>query len=70
MHTQTAYERRKQLTGPELERLEAALVDEIGRYLEAIRGYSPAKMERHGVPFLRKLEAKLARVRELRTAQG
>ena len=59
MHTQTAYERRETLTDNELERLRFALVDEVERYLDCIRGYSTEKMETYGKPYLEKLQARV-----------
>lgn len=65
MHTSTAYERREMLSANELLRLKQALQDEILKYREVIRGYSPEKMERYGTPHLNTLEARVSEVERL-----
>ena len=62
MHSITAYERRATLNVDQLRRLKAQLVDEVERYRIAIRGYSPDKMAQHGMPYLTKLEARVAEI--------
>lgn len=66
MHIETAWARRRELNELQLERLEAQLNDEIARYRDAIRGYTPEKMAKYGQPFLDGLEARLEEVRQLR----
>lgn len=70
MHNETAYERRATLSLNQLERLRAQLVDEVEKYREAIRGYSPDKMARHGAPHLAGLEARVAEVESLIAAKS
>ena len=70
MHVLTAYERRETLSTNELERLKAALVDEVERYRDAIRGYSPEKMAKHGRPFLTKLESRVIEIERLLSSRG
>jgi hypothetical protein len=65
MHTSTAYAHRETLSPDELLRLKQALVDEISRYREAIRGYSPEKMERYGKPHLTTLEERVSELDRL-----
>ena len=59
MHTQTAYERRENLSENELVRLKSALIDEVERYTVGIRGYDEDKMTRYGEPFLRRLQERV-----------
>lgn len=70
MHVMTAYERREALSDDDLVRLQAALADEVERYRVAIQGYSPDKMREHGVPFLAKLEERVAEVNRILTSRG
>lgn len=65
MFIENAYERRATLSDAELERLLAALKDEVERYRYAIRNYPPDRMERYGRPFLVKLEDRVDMVRRL-----
>lgn len=65
MHTTTAYERRDRLSDNDLARLKSALVGELHRYQEAIRGYNAEKMLQFGEPYLRKLEARVDVVSDL-----
>jgi len=46
------------------------LVDQVKRYEDAIRGYSPEKMEKHGKPFLAGLLEKVADVDATIAARG
>lgn len=62
MFIERAYAEREKLSDHDLERLRAGLVDQVRRYEDAIRGYSPAKMEQHGQPFLASLRQKVADV--------
>jgi hypothetical protein len=65
MYIQNAYARRATLSDVELERLLAALHDEVERYRHSIRNYAPERMERHGTPFLAKLEERVHDVERL-----
>jgi len=62
MHVERAYRERESLSDRELERLRASLVDQVQRYEDAIRDYSPDKMENPGQPFLVRLRQKVADV--------
>jgi hypothetical protein len=62
MHIERAYEERTSLSDRDLERLRASLVDQVQRYEDAVRGYSPTKMETYGRPFLAGLRQKVADV--------
>ena len=70
MHVERAYAERESLSDSDLERLRASLVDQVQRYKEAIRGYSPDKMEKHGQPFLTGLYQKVADVDATIAARG
>jgi hypothetical protein len=70
MHTSTAYARRDTLSVDELLRLKQALLDEVLRYREAIRGYSPEKMEQFGKPHLTTLEGRVSEVDRLLASHG
>lgn len=65
MFALNAYERRDSLSDNELERLLAALKDEAERYRYTIRNYPPDRMERHGKPFLARLEERVETVERL-----
>jgi hypothetical protein len=65
VHIQTAFTRRETLSDHELDRLKVALVGEVERYREAIRGYSPEKMAKYGEPFLMKLQGRVDEVERL-----
>ena len=65
MHSSTAYERRETLSTNELARLESALMVEVERYKDAIRGYDAEKMQRFGKPFLRTLQERVDVVTDL-----
>lgn len=62
MHVERAYIERDSLSDHDLERLRVSLVDQVQRYEDAIRNYSPEKMEKHGRPFLARLRQKVADV--------
>jgi len=62
MHVERAYIERDSLSDHDLERLRASLVDQVQRYEDAIRGYSPDKMQKYGQPFLARLRQKVADV--------
>jgi hypothetical protein len=70
MHIITAYERREKLSSDDLVRLKSALLGEVDRYRVSIRGYSAEKMQRHGTPFLSKLQARVEEVDRLLTLRG
>ena len=59
-----AYKKRSSLTDRDLERLEAAIRDEIERYSYSIRNYPAERMDTYGKPFLASLERRLIAVRE------
>lgn len=65
-----AYDRRESLSDADLERLLAALKDEAERYRVSIRNYPPERMERHGKPFLAKLEERVDNVQRLITERA
>jgi len=65
MFIENAYARRDSLSDAEMERLLAALKDEVGRYRYAIRNYPRDRMERYGKPFLARLEERVAEVQSL-----
>ncbi len=60
-----AYQRRESLSDSELERLLAALTDQVKQYRYAIRNYPPDRMERYGQPFLDDLEERVRVVTHL-----
>ncbi len=65
MHVTTAYHRREELTDKELQWLHTALQEEAESYRFGIRNYPPDRMEKYGVPYLAKLEAKVAAVESI-----
>jgi preprotein translocase subunit SecA len=65
MHIERAYAERESLTDRDLERLRAALVDQVERYRDTIRNYSPDRMAEHGKPFLDRLQDKVTTVDQL-----
>ena len=65
MFVLNAYDRRDNLSDNELGRLLAALKDEAERYRYTIRNYPPDRMERHGKPFLARLEERVENVERL-----
>jgi len=70
MFIERAYAERESLSDRDLERLRASLVDQVQRYEDAVRGYSPDKMEKHGRPFLARLHQKVADVDAIMGARG
>jgi len=70
MFIERAYVERDSLSDGDLERLRASLVDQVQRYEDAIRGYLPDKMEKHGRPFLSRLLRKVADVDATIAARG
>ncbi|HUE78709.1 MAG TPA: hypothetical protein VMN38_03670 [Sphingomicrobium sp.] len=65
MYIENAYLRRESLSDRDLERLHTALKDETDRYRYTIRNYPSDRLEKYGLPFLQKLEAKVADVERL-----
>jgi hypothetical protein len=65
MFIENAYERRTSLSDRDLERLLSALKDEAERYRYAIRNYPPDGLEKHGLPFLAAIEAKVTEIERL-----
>lgn len=65
MFIQNAYTQRDGLSDAELERLLAALKDEVDRYRYAIRNYPAERLERHGKPFLATLQERVDEVQRL-----
>lgn len=70
MFLERAYSERASLSDRDLDRLLAGLRDEEERYRFAIRNYPPDRMERHGKPFLAKLEERVAEVQRLVEARS
>jgi len=70
MFIERAYAKREGLSDRDLDRLRASLVDQVQRYEDAIRGYSPQKMEKQGQPFLAGLRQKIADVDATMAARG
>jgi hypothetical protein len=70
MFIERAYAEREGLSDRDLERLRASLVDQVERYEDAIRGYSPEKLKKHGQPFLAVLRQKVADVDATVAARG
>ena len=62
MFIERSYVEREGLSDKDLERLRVSLVDQVQRYEDAIRGYSPEKMKEHGQSFLGNLRKKVADV--------
>lgn len=65
MFIENAYTRREGLSDAELDRLLAALKDEVERYRYVIRNYPADRMEQHGKPLLAKLERRVDEVQRL-----
>ena len=65
MYIENAYTQREQLSDRDLGRLLAALRDEAERYRHTIRNYPAVRMERHGKPYLAKIERRVAEVERL-----
>jgi hypothetical protein len=53
------------LSDNDLARLQSALIDEVERYQDTIRGYDAQKMQQHGEPFLHKLQERVEVVSDL-----
>lgn len=70
MYIDKAYDQREDLSDRDLERLLIALRDEVGRYRYTIRNYPPDRMEKHGKPFLAKLEERVAVVKRVVESRG
>lgn len=62
MFIERAYTERENLSDRDLERLRAALADQVRRYEYTIRNYPPDRLEKHGQPFLSGLLEKVAHV--------
>ena len=60
MWVKRAYQKRETLSDRDLGGLRADLANQILRYQEAIRGYSPKKMAQFGKPIVSRLQGKLA----------
>ena len=60
MWVERAYEERERLSDRDLGGLRSDLTDQVLRYRDAIRGYSPEEMAKHGTPYLNRLLDKLA----------
>lgn len=56
MHIGTALKKIDKLNQHQLAQALQMAEDDIARYKVCIRNYSPALMESHGLPYLRKLE--------------
>ncbi|NEX92899.1 hypothetical protein [Caulobacter sp. 17J65-9] len=65
MYIENAYTSRDSLSDRDLQRLLSALRDETERYRFTIRNYPPDRMEKHGAPFLARLEARVQEVERL-----
>ena len=59
MFIERSYLERDKLSDHDLERLRAALADEVERYAYAIRNYPPDRMDQYGRPYLAKLREKV-----------
>ncbi len=59
MFIERSYVERDKLSDHDLERLRAALADEVERYEYAIRNYPPDRMDQYGRPYLAKLREKV-----------
>lgn len=70
MYIDKAYDQREDLSDRDLERLLVALRDEVERYRYTIRNYPPDRMEKHGKPFLAKLEERVAVVKRVVESRG
>ena len=70
MYIDKAYDQREDLSDRDLERLLTALRDEVERYRYTIRNYPPDRMEKHGKPFLAKLEERVAVVQRVVESRG
>ena len=70
MFIERSYAERESLSDRDLDRLRTSLIYQVQRYEDAIRGYSPEKMEKYGKPFLAGLLQKVADVDATITARG
>ena len=70
MYIENAYAQREGLTDRDLERLLIALREAVEQYRYTIRNYPPDRMEKHGKPFLAKLEERVAVVQRLVENRG
>ncbi len=62
VHIERSYAERESLSDRDLERLRAALLDQVQDYEFGIRNYPPDRMEKYGRMFLDRLLTKLADV--------
>ena len=70
MYIDKAYSQRDHLSDRDLERLLGALRVEVERYRYTIRNYPSDRMEKHGKPFLAKLEERVAVVQRVLESRG
>ena len=70
MHIERAFAERESLSDRDLERLRAALADQVQRYEHAIRHFPPDRMDTHGRPFLVRLRRKVDMIDSLLRARG
>ena len=70
MYIDKAYDQREDLSDRDLERLLVALRDEVERYRYTRGNYPPDRMEKHGKPFLAKLEERVAVVKRVVESRG
>lgn len=70
MYIDKAYDQREDLSDRDLERLLLVLRDEVERYRHTIRNYPPDRMEKHGKPFLAKLEERATMVQRVVESRG
>ena len=65
MFIENAYAKRASLSDRDLGRLADASKDRIERYRDSIENYPPDRMEKHGTPFLQRLQQRLDEVNTL-----
>lgn len=65
MFIENAYAKRASLSDRGLGRLADASKDQIERYRDSIENYPPDLMEKHGTPFLQRLQQRLDEVNML-----
>tara|TARA_R110000850_G_scaffold262162_1_gene390544 strand:- start:698 stop:925 length:228 start_codon:yes stop_codon:yes gene_type:complete len=65
MFIENAYAKRASLSDRDLGRLADASKDRIERYRDSIENYPPDRMEKHGTPFLQRLQQRLDEVKTL-----
>ena len=65
MFIENAYAKRTSLSDRDLGRLADASKDRIERYRDSIENYPPDRMEKHGTPFLQRLQQRLDEVKTL-----